>query len=162
MLVKKPFVVVTDRGGHLHNALMLMGQLSETPLAIVTTHGPDIDSLKQQPFHIFEVPYLFRWFGKKRWFNPLGALKHIWVSAKLAWKLRPEVVISLGASNVVCFSYFCWLWGAEIIHVECMNQVFTKSVTGKLLYPICRELFVQWPELLKVYGPKARYEGWVL
>lgn len=161
-MVKKPFVVVTDRGGHLHNALMLMEQLSESPKAIVTTHGPDIDSLKKQNLEVHEVPYLFRWFGKKRWFNPFGAMRHLWVSAILAWKLRPKVVISLGASNVVCFSYFSWLLGAKIIHVECMNQVITKSVTGKLLYPICQELLVQWPELLKVYGPKARYEGWVL
>jgi len=43
-----------------------------------------------------------------------------------------------------------------------MNQVVSKSVTGKLLYPICRELLVQWPELLSSYGPKAKYEGWVL
>jgi beta-1,4-N-acetylglucosaminyltransferase len=161
-MVTKPFVVVTDRGGHLHNALKLLEQMAEKPSAIVTTHGPDIDSLKKSYAQVFEVPYLFRWFGKTRVFNPLGALRHLWVSARLAWRLRPRSVISVGASNVVCFCYFARILGAKVIHVECMNQVTTKSVTGKLLYPICSELLVQWPELLQVYGPKARYEGWVL
>ncbi|MFM8270345.1 MAG: PssD/Cps14F family polysaccharide biosynthesis glycosyltransferase [Pseudomonadota bacterium] len=161
-MLKKPFVLVTDRGGHLHNALKLMEQMADKPSAIVTTRGPDIDSLKKSFSQVFEVPYLFRWFGKKRFFNPLGAVKHVWVSARLVWKLRPGTVISLGASNVVCFCYFARCFGSKVVHVECMNQVTTKSVTGRLLYPICQDLLVQWPELLKVYGPKARYEGWVL
>lgn len=161
-MLKSPFVVVTDRGGHLHNALKLLEQIAQKPDAIVTTHGPDIDSLRKTFPRVLEVPYLFRWFGKTRVFNPLGALKHLVVSAHLAWTLKPGSVVSLGASNVVCFCYFARMLGAKIIHVECMNQVTTKSVTGKLLYPICSELMVQWPELLQVYGPKARYEGWVL
>lgn len=161
-MLKQPFVVVTDRGGHLHNALKLMEQMETRPSAIVTTHGPDIDSLKKSFSGVYEVPYLFSWIGKKRWFNPLGALYHLLVSLKLAYRLRPKTVISLGATNVVMFCYFARLFGADIIHVECMNQVVSKSVTGKLLYPICKELLVQWPELLSCYGPKARYEGWVL
>ena len=73
-----------------------------------------------------------------------------------------KVVISLGATNVVFFCYWAKLFGAKIYHVECMNQVKTKSITGKLLYPICTGLFVQWKELLNLYGPKAQYAGWVL
>jgi|688.fasta_scaffold193898_3 beta-1,4-N-acetylglucosaminyltransferase len=161
-MIKQPLVVVTDRGGHLHNALKLMEQMETQPSAIVTTHGPDIDSLKKSVSGVYEVPYLFSWIGKKRWFNPFGALHHFLVSLKLAYRLRPKTVISLGATNVVMFCYFARIFGAEIIHVECMNQVVSKSVTGKLLYPICRELLVQWPELLSSYGPKAKYEGWVL
>lgn len=159
---KNAFVMATDRGGHLHNALKLIEQLQKSPDAFVTTHGPDIDSLRQDGKKVHEVPYLFTWFGKTRWFNPVSALKHLWVSFSLAKKLRPQTVISLGASNVVCFCYFSRMLGAEILHVECMNQVKTKSITGKLLYPIAKNVLVQWPELLSQYGPKARYEGWVL
>ncbi len=100
--------------------------------------------------------------SKKRMINPIGAFHHLYISAKLALKLKPRTVISLGASNVVCFCYFSKLLGAKVVHVECMNQVTTKSITGKLLYPICEQVFVQWPELLGQFGPKARYEGWVL
>ncbi|NBX92694.1 MAG: hypothetical protein EB078_04390 [Proteobacteria bacterium] len=161
-MIKTPFVVVTDRGGHLHNALKLMEQMESRPAAIVSTHGPDIESLKKEFPKVVELPTLFRWFGKKRVLDPIRACWHVLRSFLSAVQLRPRVVISLGATNVVMFCYFARFFGAEIIHVECMNQVKSKSVTGKLLYPICKNLLVQWPELLPLYGSKARYEGWVL
>lgn len=157
-----PYTLVTDRGGHLHNALMLVAQLGYEPSDIVTTFGPDIGELSQRGSHIHSLPYLFTWIGKLRLFNPFSCVYHMGVSFYLALKIRPQKVVSLGASNVVFFCYFAKLFGAKVYHVECMNQVRNKSITGLLLYPICDLLFVQWKELLSQYGPKARYEGWVL
>jgi UDP-N-acetylglucosamine:LPS N-acetylglucosamine transferase len=79
-----------------------------------------------------------------------------------ALRLRPRFVVSLGASDVVPFCYWAKLVGAKVFHVECMNQVVQPSITGRLLYPICDTLYVQWEELLPHYGPRARYAGWVL
>ncbi|NBX67727.1 MAG: hypothetical protein EBR01_02040 [Proteobacteria bacterium] len=156
------FVVVTDRGGHLHNALMLMDQLPEKPHAIVTTQGPDIDSLAQGEITVFSLPHLFKWFGKLRVLNPFNVVWHFLKAFHLAWKLRPTKVISLGASNVVSFCFWAKVMGAKIYHVECMNQVVNPSITAKLLYPICEEVYVQWSELLPRFGSKAKYAGWVL
>lgn len=156
------YTLVTDRGGHLHNALMLVEQIGERPQHIVTTFGPDITALSEKTTEIYPLPYLFSWIGKLRLFNPLSLVFHVATSLSLVLKLKPKNVISLGASNVVFFCYFAKLFGAKIYHVECMNQVRNKSITGRLLYPICEVLFVQWKELLLQYGPKARYEGWVL
>ena len=156
------FIVVTDRGGHLHNALMLLEQLSFSPTAIVTTYGPDIDSLGKGTIPIYSVPHLFKWFGKLRVVNPFYGLWHCVIALRLVLKLRPKKVVSLGASNVVLFCFFAKLYGAEIYHVECMNQVKEPSITGQLLYPICNDLYVQWEELLPKFGPKAKYAGWVL
>jgi beta-1,4-N-acetylglucosaminyltransferase len=161
-MVQNGFVLITDRGGHLSNALQLVAQMGVRPDAIITTYGPDIDSLKKEGTEILEVPYLFSWWGKIRFLNPLGVLRHIWTSMRLAFKTRPRFVVSVGATNVVLYCYWARILGAEIYHVECMNQVKNPSITGKLLYPICQELLVQWPGLLSQYGLKARYEGWVL
>jgi len=159
---KNTFVLVTDRGGHLHNALMLMEQGSLTPNAIVTTRGPDIDSLAQGDILVFRLPHLFKWFGKLRVLNPFYVIWHFWKAFQLAWKLRPTKVLSLGAANVVPFCFWARLLGARIYHVECMNQVNSSSLTARLLYPICHEVYVQWQELLPEFGPKAKYLGWVL
>ena len=159
---QRGLVVVTDRGGHLHNAKMLLAQLRLVPQAILTTNGPELRALKGGPSDVYRIPYLFSWIGKRRIWNPL---KSIWCFAYaffLAALLRPKRVVSLGASDVVPFCLFARLMGARVFHVECMNQVVTPSVTGKLLYPICEALYVQWPELLAAYGSKARYSGWVL
>ncbi len=150
----------------MHNAAMLLEQMGVSPSALVTTYGPDIRAasdfrwLKGVP--LFTVPYLFSWFGKRRWLNPFKALAHVVVSLVLVLRLRPKAVVSLGATNVVVFCVLAKVLGAKLIHVECMNQVRSRSHTGTLLYPFCAELFVQWPELLPLYGPKARYAGWVL
>ncbi len=159
---RQGFVLVTDRGGHLHNALMLVEGMGVRPETIVTTFGPELSSLKSGDSRAVLIPYLFSWFGKKRVFNPFKMLYHAFITGYHAWRIRPRWVISTGASDVVLFCYWAKLFGAEIYHVECMNQVVTKSVTGKMLYPIATALFVQWEELLKQYGPKARYAGWVL
>lgn len=159
-------VVATDRGGHLHNALSLLRQMGCRPDSLVTTYGPDIDALSSHPSlrgtRVCAVPYLFSWAGKRRWFNPFKALAHVVAAGLVALRLRPRAVVSVGATNVVLFCYWARLFGADVYHVECMNQVDSASVTGRLLYPICRELFVQWPELKGRFGPKATYAGWVL
>jgi UDP-N-acetylglucosamine:LPS N-acetylglucosamine transferase len=100
--------------------------------------------------------------GKRRLLNPLKSFWSFAQALVLVAKLRPAQVISLGASDVVPFCLVARLFGARVFHVECMNQVVTPSITGRLLYPICQGVYVQWPELLRKYGPKAKYAGWVL
>lgn len=156
------FVVVSDRGGHLHNALMLLDQMKVSPEAFVITSGPEAEPLRARGAKVLLVPYIFTWFGKKRVWDPLKAVAQCSVSAVHAFRLRPKWVVSTGASDVVFFCYWAKLLGAKIFHVECMNQVASPSLTGKLLYPIADAVFVQWQELLESYGKKARYAGWVL
>ncbi len=155
------FVVVTDRGGHLNNARMLLVQMGEQPEAYVMTNGPEVTPLRREA-KVFVIPYLFSWFGKHRFLNPLKVVWHIGVALFLALRLRPKVVVSLGATDVVFFCYWAKLFGARVVHVECMNQVYSPSLTGRILYPICNDFFVQWEDLLSCYGPKAKYAGWVL
>ncbi len=155
-------MIITDRGGHLHNARMLLEQLRVAPNAIVTTYGPELQSLRQGPSAVYRIPYLFSWIGKYRFWNPIKSAWAVLRAIGLAIHLRPRQVVSLGASDVVPFCYVARLLGARVFHVECMNQVQTPSLTGRLLYPICQSLYVQWPELLSAFGPKAKYAGWVL
>lgn len=165
-MVSEKLSLVTDRGGHLHNAVMLLRQMGMTPDNLITTYGPDVTAMAQfselKGARRHWVPYLFSWSGKKRYLNPFKSLVHVFVSLLCVLRTRPRAVISLGAANVVFYCYWARLLGAKIYHVECMNQVYSKSITGKLLYPIATKVFVQWPDLLKLYGRKAEYAGWVL
>jgi len=155
-------VVVTDRGGHLHNARMLCDQMTLRPDVWLLTAGPEVSELRKLGHRVAVLPYLFSWIGKRRVWNPLRFLFQSLLALGHALWLRPRHVVSLGASDVVPFCYWARLFGARVFHVECMNQVQSPSVTGRLLYPVCEVLYVQWPELLRHYGAKARYAGWVL
>jgi beta-1,4-N-acetylglucosaminyltransferase len=154
--------LVTDRGGHWQNARMLFEQIGESPSWVLTTAGPEVATLKASGTPVVVLPYLFSWVGKRRLLNPVKALFQCALSIYWAIKMRPQQVVSLGATDVVFFCYAAWLLGARVYHVECMNQVWSPSITGKLLYPICEKLYVQWPELLSSYGDKAEYAGWVI
>lgn len=160
--MRNALVVVTDRGGHLHNARMLCDQMALTPDAWLLTHGPEVTELRRLGQRVAVLPYLFSWIGKQRVWNPFRFLYQSALAFFWAIRLRPRHVVSLGASDVVPFCYWARLFGARVFHVECMNQVHSRSITGRLLYPICDVVYVQWPELLGLYGDKARYAGWVL
>ncbi len=154
--------VISDRGGHWHNAQMLIDQLGKKPRSIVTTTGPEIAALRSQFQTVVVIPTIFTFVGKRRFLNPMKVVANIALAFAWSLRLRPSAVVSLGATNVVFFCAFAKLFGAKLYHVECMNQVERPSITGRFLYPICDRLYVQWPELLKCYGPKATYEGWVI
>ena len=51
------------------------------------------------------------------------------------------------------------LFRVPIVYIECGAQVARPSVTGRVLYWLANAFFVQWPELLDVYGPRAQYRG---
>jgi UDP-N-acetylglucosamine:LPS N-acetylglucosamine transferase len=141
---------------------MLIEQMDVVPTSILTTYGPELEALREGPSDVYRIPYLFSWVGKRRVLNPFKSVYAFIHALVLAVRLRPSRVVSLGASDVVPFCLMARWLGARIYHVECMNQVTSPSVTGKMLYPFCEALYVQWPELLGSYGPRARYSGWVL
>jgi len=161
---KRGFVVITDRGGHLHDALRLLDQMQVGPQALITTFGPDVAGLRARGFGspILSIPQSFSWTGKFRWFNPFKFFTQFALSVFYAIRLRPRAVISTGAGNVVLFCYLAWALGAKIYHVDNLAQVVHPSIAGRALYPIASGFYVQWKDLLKCYGPKAQYQGWVL
>ena len=136
------FVVITDRGGHLHDALRLLDQMQVAPEALVTTTGPDVRALKANGFisPILSIPQSFSWIGKTRIFNPFLFAIQLYLSLAYAIRLRPKSVVSTGAGNVVLFCYFSWMLGARIYHVDNLAQVTHASIAGKLLYPIATAL----------------------
>lgn len=159
-------LVVTDRGGHLHDALRLVGQMAVQPDVLVTTEGPDVEFLKNNPVlkrtELETVPQAFFWRGKKRIWSPLRFGILLVKSLGIVIRHRPENVISTGASNVILVCLFAKLLGATLVHVENLAQVRNASVTGRALYPFADHFFVQWKDLLSAYGPKAKYAGWVV
>ena len=162
----KKLLVVTDRGGHLHDALRLMGQMEICPNFLVTTEGPDVDYLKKNPelkaAEVFTVPQSFFWIGKKRVWSPFRFLKLFFKSLHIVLRTRPDIVISTGATNVVYTCLIAKLFGSTLVHVENLAQVKNASVTGRILYPFADHFFVQWKDLLDQYGPKAQFAGWVI
>ena len=84
---------------------------------------------------------------------------------RLAWRVlrteRPDVVVSDGAGVAVPFFTVAKLLGISTVFLEVVDRIETRTLTGRLLYPIADLICVQWPEQLRLY-PRAVEVGALL
>lgn len=82
------------------------------------------------------------------------------VALKLASMEKPDLIVSTGASISVNFAIAAKLTGAKFMFIESLSRSTDLSLSGKLTYPFCDEVYVQWPELAKRYS-KAIFAGYI-
>lgn len=87
------------------------------------------------------------------------------VNTALALKIvlteRPDLILSTGASIAVSFAIASKLLGSRFIYIESISRSKELSLTGKLVYPLSDEFYVQWSQLCQKY-PKAIFKGYVV
>ncbi len=152
----KKVLFISSTGGHLNELLQLAPLFDKYNYNIITEKDKSTESLKNK-------------YGKKINFLLYGTrkkpLKYFFVfiinffkSLFLYIKIRPKFIISTGAHTAVAMCYIGKLFGSKIIFIETFANINTKTLTGKLIYPISNLFIVQWEEMLKLY-PKAIYGG---
>lgn len=143
-------VLVCSHGGHLTEMLELREAFEGHDVSYITYEGATTEDLE----NAFRVPNADK--------NPI---RHVVNAVRIGWHLlrtRPDVVFSTGAEIAVPACFIGKLLGGRVGHMECSAQVTHPSTTGKLVYPVCDLFLVQWENLLKRYGAKARYVGGLL
>jgi len=93
--------------------------------------------------------------------NPKNFLRNFILAAQILFREKPDAIISTGAGVAVPFLYFGWLTGRRTIYIESMTRVTNLSLTGRLVYPVARHFFVQWPQLAGLYR-RVRFKGQVV
>ena len=73
-------------------------------------------------------------------------------------KYRPIVIITTGSNIAVPLFVYGKIKGSKLVFIESRAKVYSKTITGKVVGKIADEIFVQWPEMQKLY-PKAKYCG---
>lgn len=91
--------------------------------------------------------------------NPVELVKNLWRVFRIFRKERPHLIVSTGAEIALPVILVGKLMGVRALYIECGAQVVSPSFTGRVMYWLADEFYVQWPELLQVYGPRARYQG---
>jgi beta-1,4-N-acetylglucosaminyltransferase len=141
-------VLVCSHGGHLVEMFEIMECFSGHELHFFTYKEESTKELKNA--HFFDNIAI----------KPLSLPFVIARMCGLYKKIRPALVVSTGAELAVpAFFASCLFPGVRRVYMECSAQVYSASLTGRLVYPITDLFIVQWDSLLKKYGKKARYVG---
>jgi UDP-N-acetylglucosamine:LPS N-acetylglucosamine transferase len=141
--------IVCSHGGHLTEMLQLMEAFEGHAVFFITYDSPRTRELKNE--------YLFDNLGE----NLLKLLSSLPRIFRILHKERPHVIVSTGAEIAIPVFYIAKLLRIKTIFIESWCRVNKPSITGKIVYPIADVFLVQWKELLKKYGKKARHEGGV-
>jgi UDP-N-acetylglucosamine:LPS N-acetylglucosamine transferase len=146
-------LLVCSHGGHLTETLQLLPAFAGYEIVFATYHSAREDDVRANG-----RAYFTNNIGTSVW-RMLLACFWAW---HILWRERPDVVVSLGAEIALPFLYGARLFGARTLFIESWCRIQGLSLTGRLVYPIVDTFYVQWPQLLRACGPKARFFGAVV
>ncbi len=152
----KKVLFISSTGGHLNELLQLKPLFEKFDYHIITEKDKSTASLKEEyKDRISYVPYgtrskLIRYL----FIYTYVCLKTIF----LYFKIRPKVIVTTGTHTAGPMCYLGKMFGSKIVYIETFANIRTKTITGRLIYPIADLFIVQWEEMLKLY-PKAVLGG---
>jgi beta-1,4-N-acetylglucosaminyltransferase len=147
---KLKICVACSPGGHMVQARQLARVYEKYDYFYFTFSGVVARELAKT-VRVCSIPNIVR-------HNPVSWIIGAALSAYIAIKQRPDVVISTGAGIVVFFCVFAKLLGAKLIFIESMAKIEKPTLTARLLYPFANLFIVQWPGLLRFF-PNAKFLG---
>jgi beta-1,4-N-acetylglucosaminyltransferase len=143
----KTLCLVCSHGGHLAEMLRLE-KAFEGCRTFYFCYDADTTRRLQ---HAYRVP--------NKPLSPIEFAANVVRLVQIFRRERPDMVVSTGAEIAIPAALVAKLFRIPVLYVECGAQVFSPSTTGRILYHIADRFYVQWPELQKVYGPRAQYAG---
>lgn len=151
---KKRVMFISSVGGHLTQMLELKSIFNDYDYVLVTEKTSVTKDLKSK-YHMDYLMYGSRHYLFKYLFI---CLYNIIKSIYLFCKYRPKVIVTTGTHTAVVMCYLGWVFRRKVIYIESYAKRTSKTMTGKIIYPIATTFIVQWESMLKLY-PKAKYFG---
>lgn len=152
----KKVLFIASTGGHLNELLQLSPMFSKYDYHIITEKDKTTYVLKDK--YGDRISYLKYGTRSKMLIYPFVFLYNCIKSLLLFMKLNPKVIITTGTHTAVPMCYIGKIFGSKIVFIETFANRNTKTLSGKLVYPIADLFIVQWEEMKKLY-PKAIYGG---
>ena len=147
---------ISSMGGHLNELTQL--DFQNYDYSIVTEKTDSTKGIKDK----FKDKAHFLLYGTRktpiRYFFIL--LCNFFKSLYLFLKIRPKVVVTTGTHTAVAMCYIAKMFRAKVIWIETFANRTSKTLAGRLVYPIADTFVVQWEEMKSLY-PKAKYWGWI-
>jgi len=152
----KKVLFISSTGGHLNELMQLRPLFDKYNYHIITERDKSTENLKEK--YDKKISYLKYGSRKKIITYPFIFLFNCFKSLYYYIKIRPKYIVTTGTHTAVPMCYLGKLFGSKIIFIETFANIDTKTLSGKLVYPIANLFIVQWEEMTKLY-PKAIYGG---
>lgn len=145
--------LVCSSGGHLFQLHVLKDWWQKHERCWVTFEKTDALSLLKK-----EKVY---WAYSPTTRNIKNLIRNAYLSLKVLWRERPDIIVSNGAAVAVPFFYIGKLFGCKLIFIEVYDRIECSTLTGKLVHPIADVFILQWEEQRKFYS-KGKVLGQIL
>ena len=156
--MKKKVLFISSTGGHFAEMMMLEKMFKKYDYHIITEKtASNLYLTKKYPNR---VNYLIYGTKDHPFSYPFKLLGNCFKSLYYYFKLRPEFIVTTGVHTAGPICCIGKIFGSRIIYIETCANIHTKTITGRLLYPIADLFIVQWESMLKLY-PNATYGGWI-
>ena len=156
--MRKKILFISSTGGHLAELLQLSPMFKKYDYRLVTEKTKSsLNLLKKYPGKVDFLVY-----GTKSHFlvYPFKLFYNCVKSMIIYFKFRPDVIITTGAHTGGPMCCIGKIFGSKIIYIETLANIYTKTITGRLVYHFADLFIVQWESMLKLY-PKAQFGGWI-
>lgn len=141
-------------GGHINELQQL--DFKRYDYSVVTEKTKTTRGLKEK--YKNRIHYLIYGTRKKPILYFFIMLLNFFRSLTIFIKIRPDIVVTTGAHTAVLMCYIAKLFGKKVIWIETFANRNSKTLAGRLVYPIADTFVVQWEEMKKIYK-KAVYWG---
>lgn len=143
--------LVCSHGGHLTEMLCLMDAFENHEIFFITYNSQRANDIDYNVYQIENISYNIK--------NLIISSIRIW---KILLKEKPEFIISTGSEIAIPAIILGKILKIKTVYIESICRIKTKSITGIIVYTLADVFLVQWPELIKLYGKKAKFEGSIL
>ena len=155
----KRVLFISSTGGHLSELLQLKSMFDVYDYKLVTEKTKSNMYLKD--IHKKKISYLtYGTKDRQKILYPFRLLFNSFKSLFIYLKFHPDYIITTGTHTAGPMCYIGKMFGSKVIYIETFANMYTKTVTGKLIYPISDLFIVQWESMKELY-PKSVYGGWV-
>jgi len=145
--------LAASAGGHISQLLKLAESWNGYETFCVTTTEVVRDKLSK-----FGGVYVV---GECNRQHPVRVIKVLLGCIRIAFRERPDVVISTGAAAGCMLCLLGKMLGAKIIWIDSITNVERISLSGRMVRYVADLFLVQWPELAGRYK-KVEYVGAVV
>lgn len=151
---KKKVLFISSVGGHLTQLLQLGPLFQEYDYHMVTEKSEITLKMKDH----YKMSYLV--YGARNYpFRYIFKFSYnIIKSFCIFFKVKPDVIVTTGAHTSVPMCYIAKLFGKKVVFIESFAKSQSKTISGRIVYPIADLFIVQWESMLELY-PKAIYGG---